>query len=278
MVGAAFFWSLMSACVKVLGERLPSQQIVWVRAVFTLGYSVLLIRWSGVGSVWGTNRKLLWLRGLFGFSALSCFFFALTVLPLADATVLHYTNPVLTALLAALVLDESLRPLELAGAGLSLAGVVLIAQPSVLFGDSAAGLNLLYVGIGLLGALSAASAYVIVRKLRETEHPLVVVFYFPLVATIGSTPSVAVANMHWPTPLEWALLVVGVAGCAQVAQVLLTKGLHAEKAGRAMAVSYLQIVFAALWGVVFFQEYPDAWSLVGGTLVVAGTVLVARRQ
>jgi drug/metabolite transporter (DMT)-like permease len=276
MVGAAFFFSLMSLFVKLVGQHLPSQQIVLVRSVVTLGYSVLLLRWAGV-SVWGHNRRLLWVRGLLGFGALSCFFFALTKLPLADATVIHYANPVFVALIAAATLGERLDRGEAAGLGLSLAGITLIAQPSFLFGGADAALPLAYVGIALLGAFLAASAYVCVRKLRETEHPLVVVFYFPLVATLGSGPTAAVASPEWPTAWEWAVLVVGVAGCAQIGQVLLTKGLHAETAGRAMAMTYLQIVFAAVWGLLFFDEFPNLWSISGALLVICGTILAARR-
>lgn len=277
MIAAAFFWSLMSVFVKLVGARLPSQQIVLVRGVVTLAYSYLLIRWAGLGSPWGQNKPLLWLRGLLGFGALSCFFFALTKLPLADATVLHYTNPVFTALIAAGVLKESLEPAEIAGALLSLTGVALIAQPSFLFGSSTGGLNLLYVGIALTGAVLAASAYVLVRKLRESEHPLVIVFYFPLVTTLGSTPTAAVTGFTAPTWWEWLLLIGGVGACAQVAQVCLTKGLHAEKAGRAMSVSYLQIVFAAAWGLLVFSEVPNLLSVAGAGLVIGGTVLATQR-
>lgn len=276
MIGAAFFWSWMSVFVKAVGERLPSQQIVLVRAVVTLTYSYLLIRWAGLGSPWGTNKRLLWLRGGLGFGALSCFFFALTKLPLADATVLHYTNPVWTALIAALALNETLSASDVGGALLSLTGVVFIAQPSFLFGGAVGGLNLVYVGVALAGAVLSASAYVLVRKLRESEHPLVIVFYFPLVSTLGSTPTAALTGMRWPTGWEWLLLIVGVGVCAQVAQVCVTKGLHATKAGRAMSISYLQIVFAAAWGLLLFHEVPDLWSLGGAVLVVVGTILTAR--
>lgn len=273
MIGAAFFFSLMSAFVKSLGEALPSQEIVLVRSIVTLGYSYALVRWAGK-ALWGSNRTLLFLRGLFGLGGMSCFFWALTALPLADATVLHYTNPVMTALLAALVLGESLGRLEIGGALVSLAGVVLVAQPSFLFAQGNASLEPAYVLIALCGAFSASCAYVTVRKLRETEDPLVIVFYFPLVAAIGSVPLTAAADPAWPTLWEWGVLVLGVAGTAQVAQILLTNGLHTERAGRAMSVSYLQIVFAALWGMCFFGELPDLWSIAGAALVIGGTALV----
>lgn len=274
MVGAAFLFSLMSLFVKLVGQRLPSQEIVAVRSVVTLTYSYLAVRWIGK-SPWGDNKALLTLRGLLGFGGLSCFYFALTKLPLADATVIQYTNPVITALLAALFLDESLGGAEVLGALLSLGGVTLIAKPSFLFSDTA-GLSLLYVGVALMGALFSAAAYTVVRKLRETEHPFVVVFYFPLIATLGSIPTAAATNATWPTPLEWVYLIIGIGFSAQIAQILLTQGLHKERAGRAMAMTYLQIVFAAIWGMFFFQEFPGLLSILGALLVISGTIVVAR--
>jgi len=279
IVGAAFFWSLTSAFVKVVGQGgVSSQQIVLTRAAVTLIYSYVLVRWADEASLWGTDPTLLWLRGFFGFATLSCFFFALTKLPLADATVIHYTNPVFTALIAAAVLGEELRTSELLGALASLSGVALITQPSFLFGGTGAALDPTYVGIALLGAVCASSAQVLIRRLRKTEHPLVVVFYFPFVATIGGLPTAAVTDLQWPTLWEWIMLIGGVAGCAQVAQILLTKGLHNEKAGRAMAVSYLQIVFAAGLGLLVFGEAVDLWSIAGALLVIAGTGFAAWKR
>jgi drug/metabolite transporter (DMT)-like permease len=279
IVGAAFFWSLTSLFVKFVGQGgMSSQQIVLIRAVVTLIYSRILIWWSDEASLWGTNVKLLWLQGFFGFATLSCFFFALTKLPLADATVIHYTNPVFTALIAAAVLGEKLRASELFGALASLGGVALIAQPSFALGGSSAALNLTYVGIALLGAICASSAQVLIRKLRETEHSLVVVFYLPLAATLGGLPTAAGTELQWPTLWEWVMLVGGVAGCAQAAQVLLTKGLHNEKAGRAMVVSYLQIVFAAAWGLLVFGETMDSLSVAGALLITVGTSLAASKS
>jgi drug/metabolite transporter (DMT)-like permease len=275
MVGAAFFFSLMSLFVKLVGQRLPSQEIVLVRSIITLIYSYLAVRWARE-SLWGQRRGLLFLRGLLGFGGLSCFYFALTKLPLADATVIFYSNPVLTALFAAVFLDERLGPTEIAGALVSFAGITLIARPSFLFGDAASGLNLVYVGVAFAGALCAAGAYAVVRTLRDTEHPLVIVFYFPLVATIGSVPTAGFTDMQWPTLYEWVLLIGGVGLTAQIAQVLLTNGLHKERAGRAMAMTYLQIVFAAVWGMLFFQEFPDLLSILGALAVIGGTIIVAR--
>lgn len=272
MAAAAFFFSLMSLFVKLAGQRLPSQEIVFVRSVVTLLFSYLAVRWLGI-SPWGRDRRWLLLRGLTGFAALSCFYYALTKLPLADATVIQYTNPAFTALLAALMLREAIGWAEGLGTLVSLAGVALIARPAFLFGSSAASIDLAAAAIALLGALLAAAAYVIVRKLRSTEHPLVIVFYFPLVSSLGSLPTAALTGLEWPTPVEWLMLVFGVGVSAQLGQIFMTKGLHLERAGRATAFSYLQVVFAALWGLLVFGELPDALGITGALLVVAGTLM-----
>ena len=121
---------------------------------------------------------------------------------------------------------------EVLGLLFSLVGVVLVAQPAFLFGASADSLDLFAVGIALVGAVLAAMAYTAVRKLGETEHHLVVVFYFPLVAMPSSVPFM-ISDALWPTPLEW-LMLLGIGVFTQIAQVYLTKGLQIEKAGRSL--------------------------------------------
>ncbi len=273
MALAAFWFSLMSLLVKLAGQRLGTQQIVLVRALVTLLLSYVLLRRAGI-EMWGRHRKLLLLRGLLGFVALSCFYFGVIHLPLADATVIQYTNPVFTALLAAWLLREHLGPREAALVLLSLAGVVMIARPSFLFGERVTELNPVVVGVALAGAIFSAGAYVTVRRLGALEEPLVIVFYFPLVTVPLSLPLAAV-GWRWPTPWEWGVL-LGVGMATQIGQVYLTKGLQLEPAGRATAVGYLQIVFAALWGALFFAEYPDGWSVTGALLIVASTLALAR--
>ena len=275
MVLAAFWFSVMSLMVKVAGQRLPGAQMVLARSVIALGLSYTMLRQAGV-QPWGQRRGLLVFRGLSGFMGLLCFFYAVPRLPLADVTVLQYTNPIFTALMAALFLREALGRRDLAALAASLAGVVLVAQPSFLFGQAPESLPLVPVGVALLGAVFAAAAYTTVRKLRETEHHLVVVFYFPLIATPASVP-VMWADALWPTPFEW-LLLVGIGVVSQIGQVYITRGLQAEKAGRAMTMSYVQILFAAIWGLIFFAEVPDVLSILGALLVVFGLLIVARKQ
>ncbi len=275
MVYAAFFFSIMSLLVKIAGQRLPTSELVLARSVIGLILTFVLLRRHKI-SPWGHQRRLLLARGFFGFLGLLCLFYAFTHLPLADATVLQYTNPLFTALLAGIFLNEAMRRKEWLGLVLSVLGILFVAKPSFFLFAPVASLDPFAVLMALLGALFAAVAYTLVRKLRETEHHLVVVLYFPLVATPASLPLVIAEGM-WPTPTEW-LLLLAIGITTQFGQVYLTKGLHRERAGRAMSISYLQIVFAAFWGVVFFAETPDLLGVVGTLLILGGTAVLSLKN
>jgi drug/metabolite transporter (DMT)-like permease len=275
MAGAALAFSVMSLLVKVAGRRLPSQQVVMVRAVITLALSAWAVRRAGV-SPWGSPRKrgLLLLRGAVGFLALSCFYHSIVHLPLADATVIQYTNPVFAGLIAVPVLGERLRRREVTSVLVSMAGVALVMRPSFLFGHGA-GLDPRTVAIGLLGAMCSALAYVTVRKLGTTEHAAVIVFYFSLVSVFAALPT-ALPGALWPTPVEW-LVLLGIGVTTQLGQIAITHGLRLERAGRATATAYLQIVFAALWGILFFAELPDWGTFLGAALIIGSTLALANR-
>ncbi|MAD33633.1 MAG: EamA family transporter [Planctomycetes bacterium] len=276
MVQAAFWFAVMALLVKLAAERgLPTMQIVLARAVVTLALSTVgLVR--AKQPPWGENNRLLVLRGVFGSGGFICFYAAVIHLPLAEATVIHHISPVLTAVVASLWLGERLERRVLLGMALAFAGVILIAQPAALFGGDAAatGISWTYVAVGVAGALLASFAYVSVRKLGETEPPILVVFYFPAISVPVSLPF---AIAEWvPPDLQGWLLLLGVGAATQVAQLALTKGLARERAGKAISVGYLQIAFAMAFGALLFGQIPGTWSLAGIALVV-GSVFFAQR-
>lgn len=273
MMLAALLFSLMTACAKLIGHRIPPAEIVLVRTVFSLVVTLALLRHRRL-PVLGTHRALLFARGAFGFVALMCLFFALPRLPLAEATLLQYMNPVFVAILAVPFLGEHLgRRGMIALAGCML-GLLLVVKPSLVFGGGVVSLDAVAVVVALVGALFSSLAYLCIRRLAGREAPLTVVFYLPLV----SLPAAALLTLHapvWPSPREWMLL-ISIAVLTQFAQVALTKGLSLEPAGRATTVGYLQVVFAAGWGAVLFGQFPDALSLVGAAAILLSVVMLSR--
>jgi drug/metabolite transporter (DMT)-like permease len=273
MVTGAFFFSVMSLLVKVAGQRLPSQEIVLARSLVMAVLAYAVLRRRGI-AVLGIRRRLLIVRGLLGFGALSCFYYALIHLPLADATVLQYTNPAFAAVLAIVLLGEGMRGREVVSVVLSLVGVVLVARPTLLFGAGPA-LDPVAVGVGLLGAVLSGAAYVVVRMLG-TEHYMVVIFYFAVISVVASLP-MAVLHAVMPTPLE-LLILAGVGASTHAGQVFMTRGLHLERAGRATAAGLVQIVFAAAWGAVVFGAIPGGTGVLGAGFVIAGVLFLGRRS
>jgi drug/metabolite transporter (DMT)-like permease len=275
MVTAGLFFSLMTVFVKLIGERIPTAEIVFIRSIVVVAITITLLCRTGVSPL-GTSKRLLFARGILGFIGVMCFFYAVPRLPLAEVTVIHYLNPVFVAVIAAAALHESLRRWDAVSIAASLGGVVLIARPSGLLPD-AVQLDPIAVSAALCGALFAAAAYVTVRKLRETEHALVVVLYFAGVSTLLSLPLFLKAGVVAPTPLEWVYL-AGVAVTAQLAQLFVTWAYHADRAARVGAVSYMQIVFATFWGIVLFSEIPGWTSVVGALTIIASTGHISRKR
>jgi len=283
MLWSALAFSVMSAMVKLVGARIPSVEIAIVRGAVTLVASYAFLRHAGI-SPWESEYRWLFARGLLGFCGLHSYFYALTVLPLAEATVIQFLNPILVALMAPIALGEALSPKDALGSALGFFGVLFIARPEALFHalhlstshDAAHALSPLGVGVGLFGAVCSALVYLVVRKLRNKAHALVVVFHFPLLVVPLSLPFV-IPVWVWPTWSEWLLLLV-IGLSAQWGQMKMTESLHQEAAARATAVSFAQVVFAMLFSITLFGEVPTWSTWVGAAFVFAGTLLVARLQ
>ena len=270
LVGAALAFSLMTVCVKHLGSRLPVAEVVLIRSLISLAITLTMLRRVGV-SPWGHQRGLLLVRGALGTGALLMFFQAISSLPLAAATLLQYTYPTLTTVCAWALLREPIRKRISLAVLLGLFGVLLVVQPEWA-GQSMAGLPPLSALIGLGGALLTALAYVSVRQLSVREHPLVIVFYFPLVSVPATLP-LLVNNLVLPTGSD-LLWLLGVGLLTQIGQVWLTEGLAALPAARATSINYVQVVFATLWGVLIFAE-PVTGTVIVGALCVLGATLIS---
>ncbi len=267
MAASAFGFSAMSMLVKVASPLLPVGEIVLARAVVTLVVSVWMVKRANL-PLWGTHRTKLVLRGFLGFGGLAGYYGAIALLPIADAATIQQIVPVITALLAWRMLGERVGWATFVALACGVAGVLVIVHPS------GAGLDPRGVMVALGAAVCSAFAYVTVRQLSQHEHPLVIVFYFPLVATPLAIPWAA-AEWVTPSPTE-LLLLVAIGLTTQIGQVFLTMGLAAEKVGRATSMGYLQIVFAIGWQLVIFGDPPTFGTLAGAALIIGGTLVVTR--
>jgi len=268
MMTAAFFFSVMAAFVKLGGHRLPSQEIVLFRSIIVFIITAVMIKKLHL-PLWGNNKKLLLLRGFTGFWGLSAFYFTLTHIPIADSTTIQYTSPLFTAFLAGFILKERSTAVQWAFFLLAFAGIVFIVRPGY-------SIYTFPALLGLGGAFFSGLAYNLVRKLRQTDHPLNIILYLPAVSIVLSIPMV-IHNFTIPVGMEWlVLLAIGIT--TQIAQIFLTKSLHFETAAKATNVSYISIIFATMFGLIFWGEIPDWRTGIGALLVIIAVIQIAREK
>ena len=274
MVASALGFSVMNVFVKLAGATVPTMQIVFVRSLVMAALCYAIVRREG-HSPWGVNRPLLFVRGAVGATALSLLYFALPRIPLGDATAIFYMAPVWTALSAVVLLGERTGRVVVGGMAVSLLGVLLIARPSFVFGGGESRLNVLAVVAAVAASMLSGFVYAVVRKLRATDAPTVIIFWLSWIGVAGALPFAA----SWvaPSPREWAWM-LGAGAATFLGQFAMTRGLHALPAGRATSVGYVQVVFAFAWGALVFGTLPDAWSFAGAALVVASVFLVGRSR
>lgn len=227
-------------------------------------------------------RGLLVLRGLFGSLAVAAFFYAVQCLPLPDAITLQFTTPVFAAILAVPLLNEKLTMSDLVGAVVCMAGVLLIARPSWLFGAaSAAVINSSATSttatlVGLLGAMLAAIAYILVRRIGDRASANVMVLYYAVISAFTAPMGAKLLSsdtgwnvMGSPSMSEFAVLcALGLFGFA--GQLLTNMGLTScNSAATATLVTNIQIVFAFLFEFFLLQQPLSFWSLAGSGLIAS---------
>lgn len=262
MLLSTFFFALMQVCVKWV-PHIPAEEIIVFRCVISLLISWAFLRKAGV-SVWGNNRKLLLARGASGAVALILFFNVLQNLPLATAATLQYLSPIFTAILGIFIVKERIRAWQWVFFLISFAGVLVIEGVETSVDTS-------YLWLGVLSAVFAGVAYSIVRKLNVREHPLVIIFYFPLV-TLPVVGIYTIFNWVQPVGWEWAmLLLVGL--FTQLGQYYMTLSYQHEEISKVANLTYIGIIYALILGFVFFGELLNFWTYLGMGLVLLGVLL-----
>lgn len=262
MLLAVLFFSITHASVKAV-SHLPFYELVFCRAIISFSLCWYAIQKLKI-SPWGHDKKVLLARGAAGTAALLAYFYTLQTMPLASAVSIQYLSPLFTTLLAVYLLKEKVNSKTLLCFVGAIIGVVLVKgfDPRV---------SLLDLGIGFFAAIGSAVAYNLVRMLKETDHPMVVVFYFPLV-TIPVVGPFAIRGWVWPQGWDW-LFVLAVGVFTQLAQVNMTKAFQLEKAARVSILNYLGLVLALVVGFLAFGETFDYVSLTGMLLIVLSIVI-----
>lgn len=266
MLLAGLFFALMNVCVKYV-SHIPTVEVVFFRSIFSLVASFIILKRDHI-PVFGNNKPLLILRGVAGCIGLVGSFYTLQHIPLASAVTINYLSPFFTAILGIFIVKQPVKPIRYLYFGLAIAGVIMLKG----FDPRISTLDLI---IGLTAALFAGLAYNIISKLKTSEHPLVIIFYFPLI----TLPFVGVYTlMHWENPQGWdwaILLLIGI--FTQIAQYYMTLSYQRANLAKVASLNYLGVIYALVFGYFLFQETFSEYALLGIAVILAAVILNIRK-
>ena len=269
MIAAIFCFSIMDATVKALAPNVGVLPALWARYAgqMLLVFVLVLPRLRTV--VRTKYPKLQFLRSLLLMSATACFFTGLSLIPLSDAAALMSTNPVLITLGAAVFLGEKLGIRRIAGIVAAMIGALIIIRPGSDVFSAAA--------LFPLGAAVCYSAYALLtRRVGADEDVWTSLFYTGFVGTV--LLSILVPFQWQPPSATDAGLMVMVAIAGTSGQLALIQAFSKGEAAMLAPYSYTGLAFAAFWGVVFFAEIPDFWTIVGSLVIAAAGLYVWHRE
>lgn len=280
MLLASLSFAIMGGFAKVVSQVLPPVEVTFFRNIFgviLVGIAIYKVPLKQAGG----KPFLLLFRGAMGFSALLAYFYIMAFIPLGEAVTYNKTSPIFVAIFAFLFLNEKLHKSALLAVVIGFIGIVLVAQPEGGTFDK-------YDLLGIFSGIGAALAYTSIRELRKYYDTRAIVMSFMGVGTVSPlflmliTPYVTVSEeFDWlfaefimPQGIEWAY-VTAVGVFATVSQLLMTKAYELTKAGIVGTISYSNIVFAVIIGIMLGDPIPDIWTVLGIILVILSGLLVA---
>ncbi|WP_410218465.1 DMT family transporter [Paracoccus sp. (in: a-proteobacteria)] len=268
LLAAILGFTLMDATAKHLTQIYHPGQVIWARFIGNLLIFVLIFRSTMLPLLRTRHPGMQFARALMQLGSVGLFFTSLQYIGLAEATAIMDLNPVLITLGAALFLGERIGPRRLMGIAAALIGALLIIRPGMGVFQPAALLP-------LAGAFTYAAGALLTRLVRADSVATSVLWS----AVIGSIASSIVLPFVWqPIALAdlWAFALLAAFGTAS--QYLLVRAFSAAEAGALAPFGYTGLIWAGLWGWLFFEQLPDLWTVSGAGIIVAAGLYVWSRE
>jgi drug/metabolite transporter (DMT)-like permease len=270
MIGAITAFTLMAVAGRAAALNLDTFEIMFYRSC--VGFAIVMACAVGFGTldqVRADRLGLHFIRNVAHFTGQNLWFYAITVIPLAQVFALEFTGPIWVILLSPLILKERIRPLGIAAAIIGFIGILLVAKPgATTISPGIIAAALCAIGFGLTAIFT--------RLLTKTQTITCILFYLTgMQAIFGLICAGIDGDMALPTAmtLPWVIL-IGIAGLT--AHFCLTKALSIAPATLVMPLDFLRLPIIAVVGIILYAEPGDIWVIVGGTLIFAGNYVNIR--
>ena len=262
------FFVLMDVLIKKLSEDFNTFQIVFFRCFFGL-FPVLIMIFLTKASLTTSMIGLHLLRVLFACIAMFCFFKAFGILPLADVSSISFASIMIITILAILILKERVGLRRWVAIFFGFIGVLIVFRPGT-------SLFNYYSLLPLVGAVALSFAVIIMKKLLSYDSPPTCSFYLHVFVALVYLPFL-IFNWQQPTFYSWFILIV-MGFCGGIAQILLTNAYKLSTVNLLQPLDYTAIIWAITFGLIFFNDYPDRFVIIGSIVIVISTYYIIYRE
>ena len=235
-------------------------EIIFFRSIPTMLIVPLIIKKANI-SFLGNNKFILWFRSFIETIGMMAIYYTFTVITLTDAITILNLSPFFTFFLAGIFLQEKLSLRQLPFFIFAFLGALLVIKPGLR-------LDILPALIALVAAIFIAVSFVSLRHLRLTDHYLVIVNYFTYISGLTSLVILLVQQSFQLPSLSDCLVLILLGGIGLLAQVALTKAYQLAPASLVSLYTYSQIIFATIFGLLFFKEIPDIFTIIGASFII----------
>lgn len=266
MLLSTFLFAIMGAAVKSIPNIPISEKIFFRNLVGFIVIGGLLLKDGelNVDNLKG-NLKILTLRSIFGVLGVAANFYAISKLPLANASLLNRLSPFFVILFSYLFLKEKVTKNQILAMLIAITGAIFVIKPSLDY-------RIIPSLVGFTSAALAGGGYVCVRQLRLHYSPRMIVFYFSTFSMICALPDLLMGNVVVPNIYQLSiLLLVGV--FATMAQMTMTKAYKYVEASKLAIYGYANIIFATILGIFIWRELPDMLSMLGGLFIIGAGII-----
>jgi drug/metabolite transporter (DMT)-like permease len=269
LVSGGFIFTSTSAMIRLLSAQVESVQTAFFRAALSV---ILLLPMIAAGRVkpWHSKRIVghFW-RTAMGTGSMVLGFYAVSMLPLADATAIAFSQPLFSVVVAAVILGEKVRWRRWSATVIGFAGVLVMVRP----GEGSLQLGAL---VALANAAAVSLSILLVRRLSDSETPLMILTQFAIFSTILLTVP-AILVWRWPDLWGW-VLAVGIALSATVGQYFWVQAFKSGEMSAVAPFEYMRLPFAVFVGWLIWGEMPVIWTYLGASIVIGSALYIAHRE
>jgi len=262
-------FSIMVVLIRKASENLHVLEVVFFRNLLALIVMLPILKSIGMAAIKMKNTKLFFMRALVGAIGMIAGFTCLTLIPLAQATAISFSQPLFITIGAAIFLGEIIKVRRIAAIIVGVIGMLIIVQPG--FNGFSFG-----VMLSIVAALALSINALIVKKLTLTDTPEAIVMWM-VIMLIPITLVPAITVWQWPSFENW-LYLWAIAFIGTLAHFAWTKAYSMAEITSLEPIGFIKLPIIALLGWLIFSEIPDTWTWVGGLIIFISTIYISHRE